>query len=111
MFSSVINILSEPYLNKIDYVVPPEALGWILGVGIARKLESGFVPIRKENKLPYSDEKIIRDIYMDYTKENKTLEVRKNTINKNSKILIVDEWIETGSTVKSCIKLMEQTRV
>jgi adenine/guanine phosphoribosyltransferase-like PRPP-binding protein len=39
MFSSIINILSEPYLNKIDYVVSPEALGWILGVGIAKKLE------------------------------------------------------------------------
>jgi adenine/guanine phosphoribosyltransferase-like PRPP-binding protein len=77
MFSSIINILSEPYLKKIDYVVSPEALGWILGVGIARKLETGFVPIRKENKLPYSEEKIIRNVYVDYTKVKKSIRNRE----------------------------------
>jgi adenine phosphoribosyltransferase len=106
-FSEIINILSKPYLNKIDYVISPEALGWILGVGIAQKLNVGFVPIRKENKLPYSENKIIRNVYVDYTKSRKTLEIKDNIINKNSRILIVDEWIETGSTIKSCIKLME----
>jgi len=108
IFSSIINILSEPYLNKIDYIASPEALGWILGVAIARKLEVGFVPIRKENKLPYSGQKIIKNVYMDYSKQSKALEVKKNLINKNSKILLVDEWVETGATIKSCIKLMEK---
>jgi adenine phosphoribosyltransferase len=108
IFSAIINILSEPYLNKIDYIASPEALGWILGVGIARKLEVGFVPIRKENKLPYSEQKVIKNVYMDYSKLNKAMEIKNNIINKNSRILLVDEWVETGLTIKSCIKLMEK---
>ena len=108
LFTEIIKFLSSPYKNKIDFVVSPESLGWILGVGMARELGIGFIPLRKANKLPYSKENIVKNEYIDYTNEMKTLEIKKNIIPKNSKVIIVDEWVETGETMNACINIMEQ---
>ena len=108
IFGEMIDILSEPYLGKIDYVVSPEALGWILGTAISRKLGVGFIPLRKENKLPYSRDKIIKNTYIDNLNNKKTLEIKDIKIHKNSRILLVDEWIESGLTIKCCINLLEK---
>jgi adenine phosphoribosyltransferase len=108
LFSEIIDVLAEPFVGKIDYVVAPESLGWILGVAISNKLKVGFVPLRKENKLPYPKEKILRVKFVDYTKNSKTLEIVNESVPPKSKIIIVDEWIETGETMKACIKIMEK---
>ena len=113
IFSEIVNILSKPYFDKIDYVISPEAIGWILGSSIARKLKTGFIPIRKGNKLPYSKEKLFTYNYEEYSNvekiyKQKSIEIKKDLIENNSKILIVDEWIESGSTVNACMKLLEK---
>ena len=107
LFIEIIELLAKPYINKIDYVVAPESLGWILGVGISLKLKCGFIPLRKENKLPYQKGKIIQKEYKDYTAEIKKLEITKGIMPEKSKILIVDEWVETGETMKASIKIIE----
>ena len=108
LFNEIIEFLSEPYKNRIDFVVSPESLGWILGIGMSIKLGVGFIPLRKANKLPYSKENILQNKYTDYTNKTKTLEINKNINIKNSKVIIVDEWVETGKTMNACINIIEK---
>jgi adenine phosphoribosyltransferase len=82
-----------------------DALGFILGTAIAAKLNKGFIPIRKGGKLPCDVQSIN---FVDYSGLQKSLELRKGLLNSGEKVLIVDEWIETGTQMQSAIKLIEQ---
>jgi len=46
--------------------------------------------------------------FVDYSKNRKTFEINKNSIKKGDRVLIVDEWIETGTQLKASIKLVEK---
>ena len=59
LFEEIVAYLAHPYAGKVDLVASPEAIGWILGAAMARKLNVGFVPLRKGGKLPYPNEKIL----------------------------------------------------
>ena len=85
-----------------------DAFGFILGAPIALKLKKSFVPIRKGGKLPGIKGTIIRTSFIDYSKKRKSLEISTNAIKKGDKVLIVDEWIETGTQMKAAIRLIEK---
>ena len=106
LLAEIVNVLSTPYIGKIDFVAAPEAIGWLLGIMIAKELNVGFIPIRKGNKLPYPKEHIIKNNYIDYSGNEKSLEINENSIAKGSKVLIVDEWIETGSSIRCCMDIL-----
>lgn len=107
VFSNLVNDLIKPFRKtKFDKIVGLDALGFIIGGAISNKLKIGFVPVRKGEKLPGL--KKIKTSFIDYTKKKKTFEMNKGSIKKGDKILIVDEWIETGSQVKAAIKLIEK---
>jgi len=109
VFRELINDLIKPFKKqKIDIVVGLDALGFIIGSAIAQKIKRGFVPIRKGGKLPGIKGTIIKTSFIDYTKETKTFEMNKGSIKKGEKVLIVDEWVETGSQIKSAIKLIKK---
>jgi len=109
VFSNLINDLVKPFKKiKFDKVVGLDALGFIIGGAISNKLQVGFVPIRKRGKLPGIKGTVLRTSFIDYSKNKKTFEINKSSIKKGDKILIVDEWIETGSQMKSAIKLIEK---
>ncbi len=99
--------LIAPFLDlNVTHVAGIDALGFILGALVARELEAGFVLIRKGDKLPvptFSRE------YISSSGHFKRLELRKDAVQKGDRVLIVDDWIETGAQMKSALGLFEQT--
>jgi len=108
LFADCIRFLAAPYIGRVDYVAAPEAIGWILGSAMARELNVGFIPIRKVGRLPYPKDLLISQSYVDYSNKPKALEINKNYVSAGDRILIVDEWVETGRTIQCCIRLLEQ---
>jgi len=103
---ALVSDLAHPF-EKIDfeYVVGIDALGFILGMALALYLDKGFVPIRKGGKLPVP---VTSRQFIDYTGEQKTLELRKDILKPENRVLLVDEWIETGAQVAAAIELIEE---
>jgi adenine phosphoribosyltransferase len=87
----------------IDTVVGIDARGFIFGAVLAYKLKVGFVPIRKEGKLP--PETISQDYALEYG--TATVEISENGVKKGDKCLIVDDLIATGGTICAATKLVE----
>lgn len=107
-FTQLVTDLSAPFISTpIDYVAGIDALGFILGTAIAMHLQKGFIPIRKEGKLPVDT---VKKEFIDYSGSRKTLELRKGLIREFAKILIVDEWIETGAQMQAAIELIEEEK-
>ena len=107
-FTQLVVDLSVPFTStSIDYVAGIDALGFILGTAIAMHLQKGFIPIRKEGKLPVDS---VKKGFIDYSGNRKTLELRKGIIRESEKILIVDEWIETGAQMQAAIELIEKEK-
>ena len=104
-FSQLVLDLADPFLQtEIDSVACVDALGFILGTAIARHLDVGVIPVRKGGKLPVPTDCID---FRDYTGELKRLEIRKNIIPPGARVLLVDEWIETGSQIQAAARLVE----
>jgi adenine phosphoribosyltransferase len=109
VFSNLIDDLVKPFKDvKFNKIVGLDALGFIIGGALSNRLKIGFVPVRKGGKLPGINDSVLRDEFVDYTKKSKSFEINKFAIKKGDKVLIVDEWIETGTQVKSAIKLIEK---
>ena len=104
-FNYIIQLLSKRYESKgLDKIVAIEARGFILGSALAHSLDLGFVPIRKKGKLPY---KTISNTYsLEYGED--TIEIHVDAINKNEKVLLVDDLIATGGTAQASVDLVKQ---
>ena len=102
---AAINLLSDKFKNKkIDVVVAAEARGFILAGAVANKLNAGFVPVRKKNKLPY---KTYQASYsLEYGID--TLEIHRDAFKPGSRVLILDDLLATGGTVRAIIDLVRQ---
>jgi len=97
--------LSEHYRGKsIDAVVSNEARGFIIGAAVAYELDVGFVPIRKKGKLPS------KCVGLSYEKEYESdlIEIHEDAIEKGQNILLVDDLLATGGTMKADIELVEK---
>ena len=104
-FSEMIDDLSEPFFGTpVDYVAGIDALGFILGAAMALKLSRGFIPLRKGGKLPVD---ATSQEFLDYSGQLKSLELRKGMLKLGDRVLLVDEWIETGAQIEAAIKLIE----
>ncbi len=104
---AVINLLSARFRNKkIDVVVAAEARGFILAGAVAQKINAGFVPVRKKGKLPW---KTYSTTYsLEYGVD--TLEMHRDAFKQGSRVLILDDLLATGGTVKAIIDLVKQLR-
>ncbi len=89
---------------KADVIVGPESRGFIFGCPIAYDLGIGFVPIRKPNKLPR--ETISVSYSLEYGQN--TLCMHKDAIKPGQKVLIIDDLLATGGTVKATIELVKK---
>ena len=88
----------------IDLVAGIESRGFIIGGAIASKLNKGFIPIRKEGKLPHKTEKESYDL--EYGRA--TVEIHVDAIPKGAKVLLVDDLIATAGTLVAAINLIEK---
>ena len=90
--------------TKPDYLAGIESRGFIAASALAFKLEVGFIPIRKPNKLPGN---VVGVNYkLEYGEER--LEIQQNSIKKNSKIIIIDDLLATGGTAFAAGKLIRE---
>lgn len=104
-FRLAIDQMLHPYVGmQIDKIVGLEARGFILGGAIAHQLSVGFVPIRKQGKLPG---KTIQQAYsLEYGEA--VMELHDDAIQAGEKILMVDDLLATGGTAEAGIKLIER---
>ena len=104
-FSYVIDKLYERYKNEsIDLIAGIESRGFIIAGALASKMRKGFIPIRKEGKLPYKTEK--ESYELEYGRA--TVEVHVDAIPKYSKVLLVDDLIATAGTLTAAINLVKK---
>jgi len=107
LFQEVINELARPYQNKkIDKIVGIDARGFLLSSALAYKLGSGIVIARKKGKLP--SDKISREYSLEYG--TNSIEMHKDAILPDEKVLIVDDLLATGGTMKAAVDLVEKLR-
>uniref|UniRef100_A0A673FTQ9 adenine phosphoribosyltransferase n=1 Tax=Sinocyclocheilus rhinocerous TaxID=307959 RepID=A0A673FTQ9_9TELE len=103
--SDCINDLLKPFQNEtIDLVAGIDAMGFILGSAVAVTLGKGFLAIRKAGHLCVQTR---TQDYSDYSGREKLMEVRVDVLKPGLRVLIVDQWIETGGTMRAAIKLVE----
>ncbi|KAA9233627.1 MULTISPECIES: adenine phosphoribosyltransferase [Aerococcus] len=90
--------------KSADVIIGPEARGFIVGCPVAYALNKGFVPARKKNKLPR--EKVSIEYDLEYG--SNTIEIHKDAIQPGQKVLIVDDLLATGGTIRGTKKLVEE---
>ena len=88
----------------IDYVAAVEARGFIFGTAVAERLQAGFIPVRKQGKLPYETASFTYDL--EYGTD--TLEVHIDAVKKGKNVLLVDDLLATGGTMGAACALIEQ---
>jgi len=66
------------------------------------------MPLRKKGKLPYPKAALLSRNYVDYSGQAKTLEIKTGSIAAGDRILIVDEWTETGRTLRCSMDLLKE---
>ena len=97
--------LAEPWRDRgVELVAAMEARGFIFGATVATVLGAGFVPVRKEGKLPWHTRSAR------YTLEYRSdvLYVHEDAIAPGQKVLVVDDVIATGGTARAVVELVEQ---
>ena len=90
---------------NFDRVAAVESRGFVFASAVAYRLTKSLILIRKKNKLPadtYSE-----DFELEYGKA--TVEIHKDSIQKNEKVIIIDDLIATGGTAKAAAKLVERS--
>ena len=105
-FKQLINYTADlaSSVGNIDYICGIEARGFILGAGLAQKLDCGFIPMRKKGKLPGQVESIEYDL--EYGTD--ILEIQNQDQLKNSRVLIIDDVFATGGPLKAAINLLKK---
>jgi adenine phosphoribosyltransferase len=97
--------LFKRYENeRIDKVVGIESRGFMVGTPLAYRLGVGFVPIRKQGKLPA--ETLGHDYELEYGSDR--VEIHVDAIEKGERILLVDDLIATGGTALAAAALIKK---
>lgn len=104
-FRKVIDVLASSYSDeKIDKVIGIDARGFLLAAPLAYKLNAGLAIIRKKGKLPF------RTIFQKYDLEygTNTLEIHEDSILSGEKVLLVDDVLATGGTIRAAVDLVNK---
>ena len=89
--------------RNIDYIVGPEARGFVFGSAVAYALNVGFIPVRKPGKLP--GETVSYEYALEYGTD--VLEICEDVLKPGDRVAIVDDLLATGGTINACAKLIE----
>src|SRR6056300_677113 len=106
-FAATIDQIIERSKNfKIDKIAAIESRGFVFASAVSYLLKKPFIMLRKKNKLP-------ADVHsVDFTLEygTATIEVHKDSFQKNDSVLIIDDLIATGGTAEAAAKLIEMSK-
>lgn len=102
----MVDYLCEEFKDtKIDYIAALESRGFIFGMPMAYKLNAGFIPIRKPNKLPA--ETYSQEYSLEYGTDK--IEIHVDAIEEGANVLLVDDLLATGGTAEAAVKLIKRT--
>ena len=102
-FRQVIDSFADHYsAKKINLIVGIEARGFIFGAALAYRLGTGFVPVRKRNKLPAATTSVSYDL--EYGADS--LEIHSDAVSPGDRVLILDDLLATGGTAAACVRLV-----
>lgn len=102
VLSEIIKKFEEELQDKnIDYIVAPEARGFLFGVAIAEKLKIGCIPVRKKGKLPPTTVEIEFDYEKEYGKDQLELPRLIDSTYRNKNFYIIDDIYATGNTMNA----------
>ena len=103
-FEECINQIVERSKNyKIDKIAAIESRGFVFASAVSYLLKKPFIMLRKKNKLPAEVHSI--DFELEYG--TATIEVHKDSFQKNDNVLVIDDLIATGGTADAAAKLIE----
>ncbi len=104
-FRQTVDLLTHFFDGKnVDIVVGIEARGFIFGAAVAYLLQCGFVPVRKKGKLPAAV--MSKSYALEYA--NADLEMHVDAIEKQQKVVIIDDLLATGGTTKAVCEMIEE---
>ncbi len=102
VLKETIELMAQDFRDKgITKVIGIESRGFIFGIPLALELNAGFVPVRKKGKLPA--EVLSYEYELEYGTD--TLEIHKDALSSEDKVLIADDLLATGGTAKAAVKL------
>lgn len=108
LFRDVVVALAEPFRGDVSKVAGIESRGFLLGAAVAFELGVGFVAIRKPGGL-FPGEKYIERSAIDYRGHAWELRMQRDAVRPNEAVLLVDDWVQTGSQAAAARKLIEVT--
>ena len=100
---SINQIVEKSKEFKIDKIAAIESRGFVFASAVSYLLKKPFIMLRKKNKLPADTYSV--DFELEYG--TATIEVHKDSIDKNDSVLIIDDLIATGGTAEAAAKLIE----
>jgi adenine phosphoribosyltransferase len=105
-FDAVVDRMAEAFAGRgIETVAAAEARGFIFGAPLALRLRAGFVPIRKPGKLPSAT--VALEYQLEYGTDR--LEVHTDALGPGRRVLLVDDVLATGGTMRACRDLVKRT--
>ena len=89
---------------EFDVIAGAESRGFLFGMPLAYNLHKPFVPLRKKGKLPC--ETVEKTYDLEYG--TATIEIHKDAIKKGDRVVLLDDLIATGGTMKAAAELVEE---
>lgn len=83
--------------SYFDVVAGLEATGMVVGSLLADRVDAPYVPVRRRSKWPYKDDELVIGSCKDYSDSTKCFAIRRDAFSEGDRVLIVDDWIETGA--------------
>lgn len=105
LFAGAIDLLTEHFApGSIDAVVGIDARGFIFAAAAARRLNAGFIPVRKKGKLPF------KTIEQDYALEygHATVAIHTDALKPGNRVLLIDDLLATGGTSAAAAALVQK---
>ncbi len=105
LFAGCIDLLMDGYKpGDVDAVVGIDARGFIFAAAVALKLNAGFIPVRKQGKLPYTTHEESYDL--EYG--SNTVAIHIDAVKPGDRVLLVDDLLATGGTAAAAASLLQK---
>ncbi|RYG74571.1 adenine phosphoribosyltransferase [bacterium] len=105
-FREAIRRMADPFRDQgVTKVATIDSIGFLFGASVALELGVGIVLLRKGGKSAW---RIRSASYTDYSREEKTLEIVERAVGPADRVLLVDDWAETGSGLKAAFGLVTE---